>query len=622
MLPARDRKVPVAWTLLVAVVLLGAPAGVVALQGPGTGYVEICKEASGPNVGGVFRFTVGGITTDVPVGACSPAVEVPAGTVTVTEAERPGISVSGIRTLPDSRLVSADLANRLARIRVVAGDVSTQTAVTFTNLAEIALLKICKVAGDGVAVGTSFSFTAGTVGVTVPAGPPPGGSCSVAGWFPVATYVAITESIPAGNEVSAIAVAPADRIVGSANLVGGSVIVRIATGVTEATFTNRVPPTVTTTTTTTPVGSTTTTPSGPTTTLVTGPASTTTIPTGVPTTTAGGAGSATTTTTGVTATTTAGGGGSSTTAPGGGSPTTTTPGGGGPSSTTPGSGGGTTTTAGGGGPTSTSPAAPTTTLGITGVSSTTTTGVSMATTVPPAGVTTTTVCVDVTTSTTFPTSGEQSTTTTTPGGAASPTTTAAGGHTTSSTPGGAGGTTTTTPAGGQPSTTVATGPAPSTTMPPVCVVAPSPPRLVGSPVVLRPGGPSPTIVGPPIVAPPLAKTGRASGQLVLLGCVAVLLGLFLVRPQPAGVWAAVRPVVTTMADRLPRRATRVCSPRLHADEAVRPRPDDRPEDIEPDAFPALSFVPVVVEEPADADPPMLLRGLVAPDADPRRSRGC
>src|ERR1700674_5005217 len=38
-------------------------------------------------------------------------------------------------------------------------------------------LKLCKVAGSGIAPGTPFSFTAGTSSFTVPAGPAPGGTC-------------------------------------------------------------------------------------------------------------------------------------------------------------------------------------------------------------------------------------------------------------------------------------------------------------------------------------------------------------------------------------------------------------------------------------------------------------
>ncbi len=248
----RDRRLWIAGLTAAGVLaLVGIPAAVSALQTPATGFVEICKVADSPSVTGVFRFTVGAATVDVPVGACSPVLTVPPGMVSVTEAERPGIAVSGIQTFPAARLVSSDLPARTAQVQVVAGDESTQTTVTFNNRSELAILKICKVAGPGVAVGTGVTFTAGTLSTVVPAGPPPGGTCVVVGWFPVATSVAVTESIPEGTEVSAITVAPAGRMVGSPNLAGGSVVVRIGSGVVEATFTNQVPPVPSTTTTST-----------------------------------------------------------------------------------------------------------------------------------------------------------------------------------------------------------------------------------------------------------------------------------------------------------------------------------------------------------------------------------
>jgi len=105
------------------------------------------------------------------------------------------------------------------------------------------ILKVCKVAGLGVAVGTSVSFnagsTAGSTDFTVPAGPAPGGTCVVGPSFPVGTEVTVKEAIPAGDIVSSITVAPPDRMVGTPNLAGGGVDVKIGSGVTEVTFTNK-----------------------------------------------------------------------------------------------------------------------------------------------------------------------------------------------------------------------------------------------------------------------------------------------------------------------------------------------------------------------------------------------
>ena len=100
------------------------------------------------------------------------------------------------------------------------------------------ILKICKVAGTGITVGTSFTFTAGSATVAVPAGPAPGGTCMVGPSFPVGTNVTVTETIPAGDTVSSISVAPPTQLVGTPNLAGGSVNVMIGSGVTEVTFTD------------------------------------------------------------------------------------------------------------------------------------------------------------------------------------------------------------------------------------------------------------------------------------------------------------------------------------------------------------------------------------------------
>jgi hypothetical protein len=106
---------------------------------------------------------------------------------------------------------------------------------------EPGILKVCKVAGTGITVGTPFNFTVSTStshGVlTVPAGPAPGGTCMVGPGYPVGTQVGVTETVPGGDTVSSITVAPPSQLVNT-NLPGGSVTVAIGSGVTEATFTD------------------------------------------------------------------------------------------------------------------------------------------------------------------------------------------------------------------------------------------------------------------------------------------------------------------------------------------------------------------------------------------------
>ena len=99
------------------------------------------------------------------------------------------------------------------------------------------LLKICKVAGPGIAVGTPFTFTAGSSAVTVPAGPAPGGTCVIGPSLPVCTSAAVTETIPSGDAVSNITVAPPGQSV-STNLAKGIANVTIGSGVTEVTYTD------------------------------------------------------------------------------------------------------------------------------------------------------------------------------------------------------------------------------------------------------------------------------------------------------------------------------------------------------------------------------------------------
>jgi hypothetical protein len=111
------------------------------------------------------------------------------------------------------------------------------------TITPVGILKVCKVAGPGIAVGTPFGFTANGNPFQVPAGPAPGGTCVVVApnpGFAVGTTVNIVETpIPTGVAVSniAVAVAPPGSVV-STNLATGTVSVVIGNGVTEATFTD------------------------------------------------------------------------------------------------------------------------------------------------------------------------------------------------------------------------------------------------------------------------------------------------------------------------------------------------------------------------------------------------
>ena len=99
-------------------------------------------------------------------------------------------------------------------------------------------LKVCKVAGPGVAPNTNYTFGGFGPNVVIPAGPAPAGYCKVVGTFPVGSNVLVDEVLPSNNSV-AISVAPSGRLVGTPDLVKGSAVVTIGTGVTEVIFTNR-----------------------------------------------------------------------------------------------------------------------------------------------------------------------------------------------------------------------------------------------------------------------------------------------------------------------------------------------------------------------------------------------
>ena len=163
-----------------------------------------------------------------PGGSCSPALVFPVGTpVTVTETASSGTVLSAISVLPASAGI-IDVAGRT----VTATIGTVETDVYFTNTAGgVGLLKVCKVAGTGVALGTNFTFVMAGASFTVPAG-----YCVSRGTFPVGTVVTITETFSSATHVSAISVLPAGR--GAVNLPGQAATANIGVGVTEVIFTN------------------------------------------------------------------------------------------------------------------------------------------------------------------------------------------------------------------------------------------------------------------------------------------------------------------------------------------------------------------------------------------------
>jgi hypothetical protein len=114
------------------------------------------------------------------------------------------------------------------------------STVTATPTSEFGQLKICKVAGSGVALGQLFSFKVGNNNYNVPAGPADhNGYCILAGQYLLNTQLTIEEVIPSGFYVSTIEVKPdSSRVSRTTSL--GVVTIKIGSGVTEVIFTNKV----------------------------------------------------------------------------------------------------------------------------------------------------------------------------------------------------------------------------------------------------------------------------------------------------------------------------------------------------------------------------------------------
>jgi|HubBroStandDraft_1064217.scaffolds.fasta_scaffold05796_3 hypothetical protein len=227
-------------------------------------FVEVCKSSATVSpVTGDFTFTspaftsVPGNAITVPLGSCSGPIPVSAGTITITETPASGSNLVGVEasgydpvTLqPENRLVSSNLAGGSAVITAVAGGVPFETVVTFTNQAfkgEVftGQLKICKIAGAGVTVGTNFNFTATSTSAavsqtyTVPAGPASeGGYCVLDNTtFPAGTTVKIVEPLPLPIPAVYYSVSSAVSPAGTTG--GNSIVATLGTGITEVTFTN------------------------------------------------------------------------------------------------------------------------------------------------------------------------------------------------------------------------------------------------------------------------------------------------------------------------------------------------------------------------------------------------
>lgn len=100
---------------------------------PTTGFLEICKRG---DAAGTFSFTVNPGNLGpfvVPQGMCSPAIEVQAGQVSITEAPAANSFMSSCATVPAGRQVACNLGTRTSVVTVPAGYISSQTIAFITN---------------------------------------------------------------------------------------------------------------------------------------------------------------------------------------------------------------------------------------------------------------------------------------------------------------------------------------------------------------------------------------------------------------------------------------------------------------------------------------------------------
>ena len=126
------------------------------------GYIELCKQ-SDPDypVSGTFNFnlTAPFFSTGpigVPVGACSPPIQVPSGVITIAEAPQIGVAVEDVTAYSYDQfgnyvneLDSWTPPQQTATVTVVPGGVNLETVATFTNYAAPpGVLKVCKIAGS------------------------------------------------------------------------------------------------------------------------------------------------------------------------------------------------------------------------------------------------------------------------------------------------------------------------------------------------------------------------------------------------------------------------------------------------------------------------------------------
>ncbi|MDQ3130158.1 MAG: FG-GAP-like repeat-containing protein [Acidobacteriota bacterium] len=199
--------------------------------GGGTGILEICVAASGPGLDDrVFRYRIGALIIQSPVGGCSGPIDLPAGPVTIEELldgqTTSGGTFSGrfrllnVTSNVAGSLGTVNLPQRTAQVTVREGSIQNQTVVTFTNTFAVnAVVEICKrAAANATNVTGFFNFTIDALpGVTFPT---PVGACTgpiqvnvptAPAAVPAPAIIRVTELSRTGFELQTADTFPADR---------------------------------------------------------------------------------------------------------------------------------------------------------------------------------------------------------------------------------------------------------------------------------------------------------------------------------------------------------------------------------------------------------------------------
>jgi len=228
----------------------------------GDGYIEVCKWSSDSYVAGSFPFTIvdsAGTTYgpySVAVGACTGAIEVAAGTATVTEAGESPYYVDQVTANPSIDLGTVNLGAQTAQATVGLGN---ETTVNFVNDTALNQIKVCKIlsnnqgnlAGQEFWFNIAWTFTpptgaapisaSGNVGVVAIASP--GQVCvePVGLWptgIPVGSTVWVNEEPFADTSISGVSVMPPQWNAGSTATEAILTVPPVNDGFADAVFTN------------------------------------------------------------------------------------------------------------------------------------------------------------------------------------------------------------------------------------------------------------------------------------------------------------------------------------------------------------------------------------------------